>query len=196
MKALIITLLMSCFLCSEMIHLKSFTSLSAQTLTKYIDISSFNQNDVIHLVIIVVSGTMDKQISYGFFDHVPLVSDILSYTIDTTSSSSYCNDEDIYYYRECGNKYYFDIKKVENAKYLSMRITGYTGTSITYSLLPMSSTAYYIIGAVIFVVCIAICVAIGYCRMKRARLNNNLLENRTGQASMIPQENQPPSAYY
>lgn len=67
MKAVIIALLMSCFLCSEMIHLKSFTSLSGQTLTKYIDISSYSQNDVIHLVITVVSGTMDKQISYGDF---------------------------------------------------------------------------------------------------------------------------------
>lgn len=77
-----------------------------------------------------------------------------------------------------------------------MRFSGYTGTSITYNLLPMSSTVYYIIAAVIFVVCCAICVAIGYCRMKRARMNNNLLEHRTGQAPMIPQDNQPPNAYY
>lgn len=200
MKAIIITLLMSSFFCSEMITLKSFSSLSTDTtLNQYLDVSQYQQNDVIHLVIFVVSGKMDKQISYGFYSQLPKVSITLPYKKDTTSSESYCvGDDDDYYYRdrECGIKYYYDIKKVENGKYFCIRITGYTGKDIKYSLLPMSSIAYYIIYAVIIIACIAISCACAYCRWKKARMNNNLLDQKTGQSPMIPQDNQPSNAYY
>ena len=88
MKAFIIILLMNYFLCFQTAHLESFSLLSSgSNITNYyLDISEFDQNDVMHLSIIVYSGEMDKIIHYGFSDNTSIKSNLLTYTIDTTST--------------------------------------------------------------------------------------------------------------
>jgi len=90
MEAFIFILLMKYFLCFQIAHLESFSQTnSGPNLTNhYLDISEFDQNDVMHLSIIVYSGEMDKIIHYGFSDNTSIKSNLLTYTIDTTSMST------------------------------------------------------------------------------------------------------------
>ena len=64
MKAIIIFLLMNYFLCSNVIY--------------YLDISKYDQNDSMHLAIVVHSGKIDKVIYYGFSNERPATSNLLS----------------------------------------------------------------------------------------------------------------------
>ena len=90
MKAIIFILLMNYFICYQMVHFKSFSLSSSESniTTNYLDISEYDQNDVMHLVIIVKSWEIDKSIHYGFSDNTSIASNLLSYTADTTSSES------------------------------------------------------------------------------------------------------------
>ena len=91
MKAIIIFVLLKYFLCYQMVHLKSFSSLNSESniTTQYLDISEFEQNDEMHLVIIVKKGEIDKNIHYGFSDKTSISSNLLSYKADTKSSESF-----------------------------------------------------------------------------------------------------------
>ena len=176
MKAIIIFLLINYFLCSD------------TTKIGYVDCSKFDQNDSMHLAIVVRAGKMDKIIHYGYSNEKSLVS--LSYTKDTTSSESFCTGDDDYGYSDsyCGTRYYYDIKKEENKNYLIIQITGFTGDSIDCSFLPMSSIGFYIMYVVIALVCIAICCAYGYHYRKKMQKNN--AEQKTSQTPMIPKDYQ------
>ena len=194
MKAIIFILLMNYFFCYRMVHLKSFSSLSSDPgeKTHYLDISEFDQNDEMHLAIVVISGVIDKNIHYGFSDNTSISTNLLTFTIDTTSSEYFCSSsKSRKSHSKCGHRYYFDIKKTENAKYLLIQCTGYTGSSISYSFMPMSSIGFYILYAVIIIVCIAIiCIYLNY-RKRKAREDNNLLDQKTDLAPMIPEDNKP-----
>ena len=161
MKANIVFLLVKYFLCFQMVYLKSFSSFVSETniTTYHLDISDYEQNDVMHLCIIVMVGEINKLISYGFSDETSITSNLLKYTIDTTSSESFTkkgksSKTHSTTYTE-GMKYYYDIEKVENAKYLLIQCTGYTGVSIEYEFMPMSAIGFYILFGVLFVVCYA-----------------------------------------
>ena len=57
--------------------------------------------------------------------------------------------------------------------------------------MPMSSIGFYILYAVIIIVCIAIiCIYLNY-RKRKAREDNNLLDQKTDLAPMIPEDNKP-----
>ena len=178
MKAIIIFLLINYFLCSD------------STIIGYVDISKFDQNDSMHLAIVVRSGKIDKIIHYGYSNEKSITS--LSYTKDTTSSESYCSGDDDYSY--CGTRYYYDIKKEENQNYLVIQCTGYTGESIDYSFLPMSAIGFYIMYIVIALVCIAICCSYGYYYKKKLKKNN--VKQKTVQTPMIPKDYQPSNDNY
>ena len=115
MKAIIIFLLINYFLCSD-------------TTIGYVDISKYDQNDSMHLAIVVRSGKIDKFIHYGYSNEKSTPLNIFTYTKETTSSESFCSGDD--YNSYCGTRYYYDIKKEENKKYLAIQCTGYTGNSI------------------------------------------------------------------
>ena len=193
MKAIVINLLICLSFCIEMPHLKklNFSSFaSGKTGSGYIDISEYKLNDEIHLVFFVIYGEMDKIIKYGFSDPIPTIDMVLPYETDTTSSEYYCVSEDQGDYvttKECGHKYYYDIKKVENKKYIEIRYTGMTGTSITYEKMSLSATHFYIIYAVIAVVCVAGCVI--YVIIQRKRRERNMIGPNTSpvQTPIIPQ---------
>ena len=183
MKAIIIFLLMNYLLCSNLI--------------KYVDISKYDQNDSMHLAIVVYSGKIDKVIYYGFSNENPTSSNLLSYKEDTTSSENFCTggeDED----GECGTRYYFDIKKKENAKYLVVQCTGYNGGSIEFSFLPMSAIGFYLLYLAIFIVCVAICISYGFYRSRKSKKNNkNITQNqKTGQTPLIPEDSQKANGNY
>ena len=174
MKAIIIFLLINYFLCSD------------STIIGYVDISKFDQNDSMHLAIVVRSGKIDKIIHYGYSNEKSTSTLTLSYTKDTTSTESFCSGDD--YNGYCGTRYYYDIKKEENKKYLVIQCTGYTGDSIDYSFLPMSAIGFYIMYIAIALVCIAICIIYGcYYYRKKIKKNND------GQTPMIPKDYQQPS---
>ena len=181
MEAIIIFLLMNYFLCSD------------STTIGYVDTSKFDQNDSIHLAIVVKSGKIDKIIHYGYSNEKPTSSNILIYTKDTTSTESFCSGDD--YDGYCGTRYYYDIKKEENKKYLVIQCTGYTGDSIEYSFLPMSAIGFYILYIAIFIICIAICCIYGcYYYKKKSKANNDL--QKIGLAPMIPSNYQHPYNNY
>lgn len=193
MKAIVITLLICFSFCMEMPNLKklNFSSFaSAKTGASYIDISEYKLNDEIHLVFYVLYGEMDKKIRYGFSDPIPTIDMEFPYEIDTTSSEYYCVSEyegDDVVAKECGHKYYYDIKKVENKRYIYIRYTGMTGTSITYEKMSLSATHFYIIYAVIAVVCVAGCVIYVIIQRKR-RARNMIGPNSTpNQTPIMPQ---------
>jgi hypothetical protein len=177
-----------------MVHLKSFTSLSSDPVekTRYLDISEYDQNDKMHIAIVVISGVIDKNIHYGFSDNSTISTNLLTYTIDTTSSEYFCTSSKSRKSKsKCGHRYYFDIKKTENAKYLLIKCTGFTGSSISFDFMPMSSIGFYILYAVIFIVCIAgFCIYLNYHKRKE-RVDNKLLEQKTDLVPMIPEDNQP-----
>jgi len=195
MKSIIIFLLMNCFLCSGSAHLKAFSSLSSgSTIMDYVDISKFDQNDSMHLAIVVISGKIDKIINYGYSDEKSISPDLLSYTKKPTSSESFCGGGDDDYENYCGNRYYYDIKKEENKKYIVIQSTGYTGKSIEYSFLPMSAIGFYLMYFAIFVVCIVICCIYGcYYSHKKAKEYKSENADRT---SMIPNDSQNTSDNY
>ena len=198
MKAIIFISLMNYFFCYQIVNLKSFSSLSSESSarTHYIDISEFDQNDEMHLAIVVISGVIDKSIHYGFSDNTSISTNLLSYTKDTTSSEYFCSKKNGRgSINKCGHKYYFDIKKVENAKYLHIQYTGYTGSSISFNFMPMSSIGFYILYAVIIIVCIAIC-GIYYYYYKRKKRMDNILDQKTDVVPMIPEDNQPAYSNY
>ena len=181
MKAIIIFLLMNYFLCSNIIH--------------YQDISKYDQNDSMHLAIVVYSGKIDKVIYYGYSDENPTTSNLLSYKKDTTSSENFCTggeDEE----GECGTRYYFDIKKQENAKYLVIQCTGFNGGVIEFSFLPMSSIGFYLLYIAIFIVCVAICCITVYCHNKKRKMSNITQDQKTGQTPLIPQDSQTANGNY
>ena len=180
MEAIIIFLLMNYFLCLD------------SNKIGYVDTSKFDQNDSMHLAIVVRSGEIDKIIHYGYSSERKTPSNF-TYTKDTTSSESFCGGDD--YDSYCGNKYYYDIKKEENKKYLVIQCTGYTGSSIEYSFLPMSAIGFYILYIAIALVCIAICIIVGcYFYKKRKKMNNN--NQKADQSPMIPNNNQSTSDNY
>ena len=198
MKAFIFIFLMNYFFCYQIVHLKSFSSLSSESSarTHYIDISEFDQNDEMHLAIVVISGVIDKSIHYGFSDNTSISTNLLSYTKDTTSSEYFCTKSSSRNKKsKCGHRYYFDIKKAENAKYLHIQYTGYTGSSISFNFMPMSSIGFYILYAVIIIVCIAIC-GIYYYYYKRKKRMDNILDQKTDVVPMIPEDNQPAYSNY
>ena len=177
MKAIIIFLLINYFLCSD------------STTIGYVDVSKFEQNDSMHLAIVVRSGKIDKIIHYGYSNEKSTSTLTLSYTKDTTSTESFCSGDD--YNGYCGTRYYYDIKKEENKKYLVIQCTGYTGDSIDYSFLPMSAIGFYIMYIAISLVCIAICIIYGcYYYRKKIKKNND------GQTPMIPNDYQHPNDNY
>ena len=181
MKAIIIFLLMNYFLCSNIIYYK--------------DISKYDQNDSMHLAIVVHSGKIDKVIYYGYSDENPTTSNLLSYKKDTTSSENFCTggeDEE----GECGTRYYFDIKKQENAKYLVIQCTGFNGGVIEFSFLPMSSIGFYLLYIAIFIVCVAICCITVYCHNKKRKMSNITQGQKTGQTPLIPQDSQTADGNY
>lgn len=201
MEVFIFILLMKYFLCFQIAHLESFSQInSGPNLTShYLDISEFDQNDVMHLSIIVYSGEMDKIIHYGFSDNTSIKSNLLTYTIDTTStehSYSSKNKNHKNSYTTPYNKYYYDIKKVENAKYLLIKCTGYTGTSMEYVFLPMSSTNFYIVFGIIFAICIASIIIYIVCIIRKKRMEDDLLEKKADLQPMVPQDNQPAYSNY
>jgi hypothetical protein len=199
MKAIIFILLMNYFICYQMVHFKSFSLSSSESnfTTNYLDISEYDQNDEMHIVIIVKKGEIDKIIHYGFSDQTSITSNLLSYTADTTSSESF--------YTKGGKtanphksstipamKYYYDIKKVENAKYLLIQCTGFTGSSIEYSLIPFSSITFYIIFGVIAFVCLAALITyIIWKIIKEKNSDNIIIQKNTDLAPITPQDNQP-----
>ena len=175
MKAIIIFLLMNYFLCSNIIHYK--------------DISKYDQNDSMHLAIVVHSGKIDKVIYYGYSNEIP------TNKKDTTSSENFCTggeDEE----GECGTRYYFDIKKQENAKYLVIQCTGFNGGVIEFSFLPMSSIGFYLLYIAIFIVCVAICCITVYCHNKKRKMSNITQDQKTGQTPLIPQDSQTADGNY
>ena len=198
MKAIIFISLMNYFFCYQIVNLKSFSSLSSESSakTKYLDISKFDQNDEMHLAIVVISGVIDKSIHYGFSDNTSISTNLLSYTKDTTSSEYFCSSSKSSKSKSrCGHRYYFDIKKAENAKYLHIQYTGYTGSSISFNFMPMSSIGFYILYAVIIIVCISIC-DIYYYYYKRKKRMDNILDQKTDVVPMIPEDNQPAYSNY
>lgn len=200
MKAIIFALLMLYSLCYEMVEVKSsnfYSFASGTTKVQYIDVSKYGQNDVIHFVFIVKNGQMDKSITFGFSDSIPTVSTPRPYTKSTTSTESYCTDNDDYYYEsECGYKYYYDIEKKENKKYIVIEFTGFTGTSLTYNFMSMSSITFYIIfGVVIFVICVIIIVVFNI-RRRRAKSTTIASYPTPAQTALVPPpENQPYVSY-
>mgnify|MGYP006873169505 FL=1 len=190
MKIIIIFLLMNFSIYSGIVNLKSFSSLdSDSTKIGYIDISKYDQNESMHLAIVVMVGKIDKIINYGFSDENPSKSNVLSYSKDTTSSESFCSGgED--FDGDCGTRYYYDIKKEENKKYLIVQCTGYTGESISFSFLPMSAIGFYILYIFIFLVCVGICVGVFIYQRRKAKAKNNDLNKGPVHTSLMPQDNQ------
>jgi hypothetical protein len=89
-------------------------------------------------------------------------------------------------------KYYYDIKKVENAKYLLIQCTGFTGSSIEYSLIPFSSITFYIIFGFIAFVCLAALITyIIWKIIKEKNSDNIIIQKNTDLAPITPQDNQP-----
>ena len=80
MKAIIFIFLMNYFFCYQIVHLKSFSSLSSDSTARnhYLDISNYDQNDEMHLAIVVKSGEIDKSIHYGFSDNTSISTNLLS----------------------------------------------------------------------------------------------------------------------
>ena len=197
MKAIIFSFLLFYSFCSEMIEVKNsnfYSFASGTTKFSYIDISKYSQNDVIHFCFIVRNGEMDKLITYGFSDSIPNEYTLIPYSKSTTYAEYYCNDNDDYYYydRECGYKYYFDIEKKENKKYIWIQFTGYTGTSLTYSFMLMSSkTVYIIVGVVIFVLCV-IFVVVFNIRRRRAQLTTIASYPTSTQTALVPSSDDQP----
>jgi hypothetical protein len=94
-------------------------------------------------------------------------------------------------------KYYYDIKKAENAKYLLIQCTGYTGSSIEFSFSPMSSIVMYIIIGVILFLCLASAIVyICWNSKKEERLDNKIIEQKTDLAPINPTDNQPAYSNY
>ena len=94
-------------------------------------------------------------------------------------------------------KYYYDIKKAENAKYLLIKCTGYTGSSIEFTFNPMSSIVMYIIIGVILFLCFASSIVyICWNSKKEERLDNKIIEQKTDLAPINPTDNQPAYSNY
>jgi len=205
MKAIIIILFMNYFLCYQMIYLNSFSLSSSESESKnkthYLDISEFEQDDVMHLAIVVKDGEIDKIIHYGFSDNTSVSTNLLNYKVDTTSTEiattkTKSNKSQISHSTP-SYKYYFDIKKEENAKYILIQCTGYTGSGIEFSFMPMSSIGFYILFGVIALVFIAgMCGYIAWKKHKEFDSDNNIIGQKPEQTPVIPQDNQPTYSNY
>ena len=69
MKLIIITLLISYYLCTKITNLNGYSSFaSGKDGIINIDISGYELKEVIHFVIYIVNGEMDKTIYYEFTD--------------------------------------------------------------------------------------------------------------------------------
>ena len=131
--------------------------------------------------------------------HTSIKSNLLTYTIDTTSTEhSYSTKKTTKKnsYTKPANRYYYDIKKVENAKYLLIQCTGNTGTSIKYMFMPMSSIVFYIIYGIIFAICIASIIIYIVCIIRKKRMEDNLIGKKADLQPMVPQDNQPTYSNY
>jgi len=104
-----------------MVHLNSFSLLSSEPkpniTTNYLDISEFEQDDVMHLAIVVKHGEIDKIIHYGFSDNTSVSTNFLTYKADTISteqgtSKSKSSKSHTTNYTPI-TKYYYDIKKAK-----------------------------------------------------------------------------------
>lgn len=172
MKVIIITLLLSYIFCAEMVLQKDYNLVSfADGKNEYlnVDVSKYKQNDVVHICVFVVSGTMDKAVHYGFYDEKPGQSTSLNlpYLGGTSYSESYCIGDD--YDSECGHKYYYDIKVLVEAKYMIIEITGYNGSDFYYTIMSIGAYTYFIIYGVIILACIIGCVIFYRCKVAKAK---------------------------
>ena len=188
MKLIIITLLISYYLCTKITNLNGYSSFaSGEDGIINIDISRYELNDVIHFVIYIVDGEMNKAIYYGFTNNSNDISNtFLIYSASTSYSGSYCSWEDADY--ECGHEYYYDIKKIENKKYLRLKYSDYTGSSFYYNQMSTSILTIYLIFAIIFIVCyIGLCIFYFIYRYKK----KSNTSNSTQEPILIPKDNQP-----
>ena len=194
MKSFIITLLIYYCFCGELTHLKkynyfSFSSEGISGITS-LKIEDVDLNDDIHILFIVREGTMNKEIYYGFSneDSKNASSISLPYYKEPTYNEYFCADD-----HYCGHKYYYDIEKTENAKYIIMKYNGYNGEYLDVDRMSLSANHYFIIYIVIIMICIAGCFIYYYYYRKKKlmiNMNKNIASNQTQTPLNVP-DNQP-----
>ena len=188
MKLIIITLLISYYLCTKITNLNGYSSFaSGKDGIINIDISGYELKEVIHFVIYIVNGEMDKTIYYEFTDDNNYIYNTFQiYSASTVYNGRYCSGEDAD--SECGHQYFYDIKKIQNKKYLRLKYSGYTGSSIYYEKMSTGILTIYLIFGIIFIVCyIGLCCISFIYRYKK----NSNTSNSNQEPILIPNDNQP-----
>jgi hypothetical protein len=152
-----------------------------------VDCSDYKEKETIHLLIQVVDGEMDKLIHFGFSNEEPNESTSLPYTVNTKASHHYCSGEDSD--NECGHEYYYDIEKKENTKFMRIKITGYTGSSL-YVVKTIAS--FYTTLIIFGVITLLLIIVTIYCRCRYSRRKSTSIES---QKNLMPSEDTPYSNY-
>ena len=187
MKLIIISLLISYYFCTKIINLNEISSFaSGKDGIFNIDISKDGLNDIIHFVVYTIYGEMDRTINYGFINNKNEPNSTqLSYSKSSTFNEHYCTggeDDD----GDCGHKYYYDIKKIENKEYLRVKYSGYNGKGIHYDKMAIGTVTFFAIFAIIIFSCCAGCCF--FFRYKGKKYNKTI---STQESILIPQDNQP-----
>ena len=134
-------------------------------------------------------GKMDKEINYGFSDSIPTLRISLPFSKSPTYSES--NDDNN------GQKYYYDIEKTKNAKYLVIKYKGFQSTyssNLKIENMRFSSIFYIIIGySFIGIFLVGKTIFSCYKCIKMKPENNKDYDTKNGeiQSPLTPQDNQP-----
>ena len=152
MKVIIIILLIYYSLC-EIIHLKKYGRASTYESSGivYLDAEEFDLKENIHILFMANEGKMDKEINYGFNNTIPTLNVLLPFSKSPTYSESFSNDDNY------GKKYYYDIEKTENTKYLVIKYKGFQSEyngNLEIENMRFSSIFYIIIIITVIVICL------------------------------------------
>ena len=129
MKRLILILLLSYSLCNiqDIYYLEKYGEV--KTTSKkgivYLNIEEFKEKDTIYILFTSVNGDMKTKIEYGFNDLAP---EDLTMVLDHSMTPSLKAESDTDTVTEYILKYYYDIEKEENKKFLIIRYSDFYGS--------------------------------------------------------------------
>ena len=141
----------------------------------YLNIQDFGMKETLHILFNAKKGYMNDIIYYDYSDKEPEDIDMnLTHSMDSTMNAETSNGNDIdYYYRKTDytKKYYYDIEKVENKKFLIIRYSDFNGEYLEIehnrfnTIILIIIIVSCVVGIIILIVIIAILIIV--CKRRR-----------------------------
>ena len=128
MKRLILILLLSYSLCNiqDIYYLEKYGEVKTTSKNGmvYLNIEEFKEKDTIYILFTAVDGGMKTEIEYGYNDLTPKD---LTMILDHSMTPSLSAESESYNLADNTLKYYYDIEKEENKKFLIIRYYDFDG---------------------------------------------------------------------